>query len=113
MVYFPDAETMLPSVHEARVASCSLAVAVLSAELLGERNIVPSNGENPPVTRWNANRFAYVAFAFNGLCLLVLMANLLGGNTWWKIAVPLAIACLVVGAAAGVQARRLRFKERR
>jgi len=41
-------------------------------------NVVPSAGPTPPQRRrWTSAQFAYLALALNGLCLLVLFANLL------------------------------------
>ena len=42
--------------------------------------------------------------------MIVLLANLLTGNVWWKVAVPIAVVCLLIGGLAGFQARRLRLK---
>lgn len=79
----------------------------------GEWNVVPSAVKRPVEReRWTSTRFVLYAFSFNGLCLMVLLANLLTGNVWWKVAVPIAVACLLLGGLAGFQARRLRFKER-
>ncbi|SFI30234.1 hypothetical protein SAMN04487751_0987 [Microbacterium saccharophilum] len=60
--------------------------------------------------RWTSTQFVLYAFSFNGLCLIVLLANLLTGNVWWKVAVPIAVVCLLIGGLAGFQARRLRLK---
>ncbi len=62
--------------------------------------------------RWTSTRFVLYAFSFNGLCLVVLLANLLTGNVWWRVAVPIAVGCLFLGGLAGFQARRLRLKGR-
>ncbi len=67
---------------------------------------------SPERRRWTSAQFAYLALALNGLCLVVLFANLLTGNTWWEIAVPIAIGFLVLGGLSGFQTRRLRVKER-
>lgn len=61
---------------------------------------------------WTSARFVLYALSFNGLCLVVLLANLLSGNVWWRVAVPIALACLLLGGLSGFQARRLRHKER-
>lgn len=44
--------------------------------------------------------------------MMVLLANLLTGNAWWRVAVPIAVVCLFLGGLAGFQARRLRLKGR-
>lgn len=62
--------------------------------------------------RWTSTQFVLYALLFNGLCLMVLLANLLTGNAWWKVAVPVAVVCLLLGGLAGFQARRLRLRER-
>jgi len=62
--------------------------------------------------RWTSAEYAYLALGLNGLCLLILLSNLLTGNTWWRVAVPLAVVCLLLGAVTGFQTRRLRMKER-
>jgi hypothetical protein len=62
--------------------------------------------------KWTSAEYAYVALGLNGLCLLILFANLLAGNSWWQVAVPLAAVCLVLGAVSGFQTRRLRMRER-
>ncbi|WP_298740903.1 hypothetical protein [uncultured Microbacterium sp.] len=62
--------------------------------------------------RWSSTRFVLLAFSFNALCLVVLLANLLTGNAWWKVAVLIAVVCLFLGGLAGFLARRLRLKER-
>ncbi len=79
----------------------------------GEWIVVPS-AVKPPAERerWSSTRFVLFAFTFNALCLLVLLANLLTGNVWWKVAVPIAVVCLLFGGLAGFLARRLRLKER-
>lgn len=62
--------------------------------------------------RWTSAEHASLALGLNGLCLLILLFNLLTGSTWWRAAVPLAAVCLVLGAVSGFQTRRLRMKER-
>ncbi len=62
--------------------------------------------------RWTSAEYAYLALGLNGLCVLILFSNLLTGNTWWRVAVPLAVVCLLLGAVSGFQTRRLRMKER-
>ncbi len=72
-----------------------------------------SSGPTPPQRRrWTSAQFAYLALGLNGLCLLILFANLLTGNSWWEIAVPFAVGCLLLGGLSGFQTRRLRLKER-
>lgn len=72
-----------------------------------------SSGSNRPErARWSSAQFAYLALGLNGMCLVVLFANLLTGNTWWEVAVPVAIGFLVLGGLAGFQTRRLRVRER-
>lgn len=71
---------------------------------------VPPSGGRPA---WASTQYSYVALALNGLGLVVLFANLIGGNTWWEIAVPIALGCFVLGGLSALQARRLRSKERR
>jgi hypothetical protein len=79
----------------------------------GEWIVVPSAVKRPAEReRWSSTRFVLFAFTFNALCLLVLLANLLTGNAWWKVAVPIAVVCLLFGGLAGFLARRLRLKER-
>jgi hypothetical protein len=53
-----------------------------------------------------------LALGLNGLCLLILFANLMTGNSWWEIAVPVAVGFLLLGGLCGFQTRRLRLKER-
>ncbi|WP_251454354.1 hypothetical protein [Microbacterium sp. Marseille-Q6648] len=76
--------------------------------------IVVSSAVKRPAERelWSSTRFVLWAFSFNALCLVVLLANLLTGNAWWKVAVPIAVVCLVLGGLAGFLARRRRLKER-
>jgi len=76
--------------------------------------IVVSSAVKRPADRepWSSTRFILLAFSFNVLCLMVLLANLLSGNAWWKVAVPIAVVCLLLGGLAGFLARRLRLKER-
>ncbi|GMM96845.1 hypothetical protein MTsN4n12_22550 [Microbacterium sp. MTN4-12] len=78
-----------------------------------ERNAVSASGSRRSNRRrWTSAEYAYVALGLNGLCLLILFSNLLTGNTWWRVAVPLAVLCLVLGAVSGFQTRRLRTRER-
>lgn len=79
----------------------------------GEWIVVPAAVNRPADReRWTSTRFVFYAFSFNGLCLVVLLANLLTGNVWWRVAVPIAVVCLFFGGLAGFQARRLRLKGR-
>ncbi len=71
-----------------------------------------SGSPSPDRRRWTSAQYAYLALTLNGLCLVVLFANLLTGNTWWGVAVPIAIGFLVLGGLSGLQTRRLRSKER-
>lgn len=57
--------------------------------------------------RWSSTRFVLFAFTFNALCLFVLLANLLTGNVWWKVAVPIAVVCLLLGGAGGVPSQEI------
>ena len=78
-----------------------------------ERNAVSASGSRRSNRRRRTSaEYAYVALGLNGLCLLILFSNLLTGNTWWRVAVPLAVLCLVLGAVSGFQTRRLRTRER-
>jgi hypothetical protein len=70
----------------------------------------PPGGGRPA---WSSGHYSYAALALNGIGLIVLFANLLGGNTWWQLAVPIALGCFALGGLAALQARRLRAKERR
>lgn len=71
-------------------------------------------GKNPPERhRWSSTRFAYLALALNGLGVAILVANMLAGNVWVPVAVPIAAGCLLLGGVSGFQTRRLRLKERR
>jgi len=78
----------------------------------GEWIVVPAVKRPGDRERWASTRFVLYAFSFNGLCLMVLLANLLTGNAWWRVAVPIAVVCLFLGGLAGFQARRLRLKGR-
>ena len=74
---------------------------------------MPSAVKRPAAReRWSSTRFVLLAFTFNAVCLLVLLANLLTGNVWWKAAVPVAVICLFLGGLSGFLARRSRLKER-
>ena len=61
--------------------------------------------------RWTSAQYAYLALALNGLCLLVLLANLMTANAWVGIAVPAAAVFLLLGAVVGFRTRRLRKRE--
>lgn len=66
----------------------------------------------PERRRWASAQFTYLSLTLNGLCLVVMFANLLTGNIWWELAVPIAIGFLALGGLSGFQARRMRLKER-
>ncbi|MFB2555327.1 hypothetical protein [Herbiconiux liangxiaofengii] len=70
----------------------------------------PPTGERP---RWTSAQYSYLALGLNALCLIVLFGNALSANRWWQIAVPVAVGFIVLGGLSGIQARRLRTKERR
>ena len=63
--------------------------------------------------RRTSAHYSLLAFGLNAAALIVLFANLLTGNTWWQIAVPIALGGLLLGGLSALQSRRLRSKERR
>ncbi len=63
--------------------------------------------------RWTAAHYSLLAFGLNAAALIVLFANLLTGNTWWQLAVPIALGGLALGGLSALQSRRLRSRERR